>query len=158
MSIGQTSYNRNMTMGFPGMIEGLYNECESALLDEAIGFGLGVVDGTEDEAGTLSSNSVKLPDAATDDFRGVTVHEHREHSYPMDDNGASMPANHIASILRKGKIVVQIDGTATVGDGTVYVTTAGKFTSTEGSNATATGCKFRRVEGDLAILEVNLPQ
>ena len=158
MSIGQTSYNRNMAMGYPGMIEGLYDECESAMLDEAVGFGLGVVDGAETEAGTLSSISVKLPDANTDTFRGITVHEHMENSYPYSSDGVTMPAGHVASIMRKGKIVVQIDGTATVGDGTVYVTTAGKFTSTAGSNATATGCKFRRVEGDLAVLEVNLPQ
>lgn len=159
MSIGQTSYNRNMAMGYPGMIEGLYDECESAMLDEAVGFGLGVVDGAETAAGTLSSKSVKLPDASTDTFRGITVHEHMENSYPYSSDGVTMPAGHVASIMRKGKVVVQTEGTVTVGSGTVYVTTAGKFTSTEGTNATATGCVFRRAETalNLALVEVNLP-
>ena len=160
MGIAQTSYNRNMAMGFPGMIEGLYDECESAVLDEAIGFGLGVVDGASSSNGTLGSNSVKLADDNTGVFRGITVHEHRENSYPYSSDGVTMPAGHVASILRKGKIVVPTDGTATVGSATVYVTTAGKFTSTAGDNATATGCSFRRVDASagLAILEVNLPQ
>jgi len=54
---------------------------------------------------------------------------------------------------------VQTEGTVTVGSGPVYVTTAGKFTSTAGTNATATGCVFRRAETalNLALVEVNLP-
>ena len=56
---------------------------------------------------------------STDTFRGITVHEHMENSYPYSSDGVTMPAGHVASIMRKGKVVVQTEGTVTVGSGTV---------------------------------------
>mgnify|MGYP000973152049 CR=1 FL=1 len=157
MGIGQTSYDLTMDLGFPGMIAD-NGPCvaESFVADEAIGFGLGVVKGATTDAKTPTGESVKLPDEQTDVFRGVTRHKHLENSYPYTEGSSTYAEADIVDVVRKGKIWVQIDGTCTI-DGTVYVTTDGKFTSTEGTNTIATGCVFRKVETDKAILEINLP-
>ena len=159
MGIGQTSYSQKMGPGFPGMAadNGDYS-CEAFILDVAAGFGLGVVAGALSAAQTASGGSVKLPTAQGDVFRGITAHKHKEHGYHDSNVAVTYAANEIADIIRKGRRWVQTDGTCTI-DGTVYVTTDGKFTSTAGSNATATTGVFRRIESTLsmAILEINLP-
>jgi len=160
VGLGQTTYNTKMQAMIAGMIVGLDHQIESFICDEAIGFGLGVVKGAITNGGNLNKGSVKLPDANTDVFRGISILRHGENPYPYSSSGDTYAQNEVAGIMRKGQAVVQTDGDSNTIDSTVYVTTDGKFTSTEGTNATATGCVFRSIDTalGLAILEVNLPQ
>lgn len=159
MGIGQSSYDMKMSAAIAGMLaDNGDHHSEAFIMDEEIGFGLGVVKGAISDGYNASGESVALPDDANGVFRGITVFKHGEHSYPYADGGNKLAAGDVGTVLRRGRVWVQIDGTATV-DGTVYITTAGKFTSTQGSNSTATTAVFRRVDTalGLAIVEVNLP-
>ena len=72
----QTSVNLNMNPFFAGqIIDSRDRVIESHPADAAIGFGYGVVAGA-------GSDSVKLPTASTDVFRGVAAHNHKEQAYP----------------------------------------------------------------------------
>jgi hypothetical protein len=158
---GQTEYNRKMDPAFAGMPadNGPHDDYD-AVLEEDIGFGLGVVKGSVTDAGTLLGGGIKLPDAQADIFRGVTMYTPKEGAYPFVSGGASLKQGEVASIRRKGRIWVQTDGESNTLDTTVYITTAGKFTSTAGTNATATGAVFAFIDSarGIAILDVNLPQ
>lgn len=159
MGIGQSSYDMKMNAAIAGMIaDNGDHHCEAFIMDEEVGFGLGVVKGAITDGYNASGESVALPDDANGVFRGITVFEHGENSYPYADGGNKLAANSVGTIMRRGRAWVQTDGTVTV-DGTVYITTAGKFTSDQGTNSTATTAVFRRVEAvlGLAVVEVNLP-
>ena len=161
MSIGQTSYDLKMQAAIAGMIaDNGDHYCETAIVEESdgIGFGLGVAVGAVTDGYNSLGKGAKIPDSAADTFLGVTVFKHKENSYPYADGGSKLAQNEAASIMRKGRIWVQTDGVVAV-DVTVYVTTAGKFTTTADSNLEVPTGVLRRIESDLdlAVLEINMP-
>ena len=161
MSIGQTSYDLKMQAAIAGMIaDNGDHHCETAIVEESdgIGFGLGVVVGDVIDGYNSLGKGAKIPESDNDTFLGVTVFKHKENSYPYADGGNKLAQNEAASIMRKGRIWVQTDGTVAV-DSDVYVTTAGKFTTTSSSNLAVPTGVLRRIESDLglAVLEINMP-
>lgn len=161
MSIGQTSYDLKMQAAIAGMIaDNGDHHCETAIVEESdgIGFGLGVAVGAVTDGYNSLGKGAKKPDSAADIFLGVTVFKHKENSYPYADGGNKLAQNEAASIMRKGRIWVQTVGVVAV-DATVYVTTAGKFTTTSSSNLAVPTGVLRRIESDLglAVLEINMP-
>lgn len=161
MSIGQTSYDLKMQAAIAGMIaDNGDHHCETAIVEESdgIGFGLGVAVGDVTDGYNSLGKGAKIPESNADTFLGVTVFKHKENSYPYADGGSKLAQNEAASIMRKGRIWVQTDGVVAV-DSTVYVTTAGKFTTTQGTNLEVPTGVLRRIESDLdlAVLEINMP-
>jgi len=162
MSIGQTSYDLKMQAAIAGMIaDNGDHHCETAIVEESdgIGFGLGVAVGDVTDGYNSLGKGAKIPESSSEDtFLGVTVFKHKENSYPYVDGGNKLAQNEAASIMRKGRIWVQTDGVVAV-DAPVYVTTAGKFTTTSSSNLAVPTGVLRRIESDLglAVLEINMP-
>lgn len=155
--MSQTAYNQNMAASYAGMKADAGNDrVESYLAEETNGipFGYGVV------AGTDPLTQVKLPDADTDEFRGIALHTHKQAS----GIGASLTALYkdedMVNVGRQIVAWVEVDEAVTV-DAAAYCTTAtGKFGVTSGAGhiAVPTGVFRSTTTGaGLAKLEINLP-
>lgn len=144
--MSQTSYSQSMGENFAGMLADARDKVvESKTAEEEILFGYGVCAGATD-----AENGVKLPDADTEVFRGIAIHEHNE--------DGKYPANSTVNVLRRGECVV-VTADAVVLDAAAYiVATTGKFTDSGAGNI-ATGGKFKETvdAAGLARVEINLP-
>jgi len=155
--MSQTSYSRDFPAeAYAGMkADSRYDFVESLQAEEATGipFGYGVV------SGTLARTQCKLPDADTDEFRGIALHIHKEPSAIATED-AEYVNTEAVSVLRQGAVWAVTDGTlVTIGAAAYVETASGKLTGTAGSNI-ATGGVFRTVQATdtgLAIVEINKP-
>ena len=158
-------YNFTLDKAQAGQKAGLdFDHVESFAAEGAVPFGRGVVHGTNPE------KQVTVPEDATGVFAGVSVFTHsREQTLNQDasmgaqfSGGAQYRDTDTVSTLRKGRIYVLVTEAVEPGeDAYVDVTTEGeegKFTNVDADNL-ATGGVFRSAadEGELAIVEVNLP-
>jgi hypothetical protein len=147
----QTSVNINMNPFFAGQIIDTRNHViESHPADVEIAFGLGVVAGA-------GADSVKLPTADTEVFRGITVHNHREQPYPTAA-GTSYAAKAMVPTGRVGVFGI-VTSKAVTKDTAAYLNvTTGTFTDSN-SGTIATGGKFRTTvaAAGLSTIEINLP-
>lgn len=104
----QTSYTDENDLGFEGMIADTAQRTVDSLTNEessAVPFGRGVIGGTDDD-------QFKLPSAATDKMRGITVHSQVTED-PTDDGIA---AKETAGVMREGRIIVTPETTIAIGD------------------------------------------
>ena len=141
-----------------------FDHVESFAAEGAVPFGRGVVHGTNPE------KQVAVPADDTGTFAGISVFTHsREQTLNQDatmgeqfSGGAQYRDKDTVSTLRKGRIYALVTAAVEAGeDAYVDVLTEGeegKFTNVDTDNL-ATGGVFRSAadEGELAILEVNLP-
>ena len=141
-----------------------FDHVESFAAEGAVPFGRGVIHGTNPE------KQVAVPADALGTFAGVSVFTHsREQTLNQDasmgeqfSGGAQYRDKDTVSTLRKGRIYVLVTAAVEAGeDAYVDVLTEGeegKFTNVDVDNL-ATGGVFRSAadEGELAIVEVNLP-
>ena len=141
-----------------------FDHVESFAAEGAVPFGRGVVHGTNPE------KQVAVPADDTGIFAGISVFTHsREQTLNQDatmgeqfSGGAQYRDKDTVSTLRKGRIYVLVTAAVEAGeDAYVDVLTEGeegKFTNVDTDNL-ATGGVFRSAadEGELAIVEVNLP-
>lgn len=154
--MSQTSYNYNMPVSQAGQLADIRdNLIESFSAQGAVGLGLAVM------AGTDKDRQVKVPAAASDVFRGVSVADQAiEQGYKTGTvtyaDTATVPT------LRRGAIWVQVAVNVSTDDAAYFVPTTGQFSNTSNSSANGAvpGGVFRSagVAGGLAKLEINLPR
>ena len=147
--MSQTAYDLVPAAAFAGMLADLTNHTiETLVADESdIGFGLAVAQGDDD-------NTCELPDSSGDLIRGVSVHKHCE--------TGQYETSEVVSILRQGKIWVNVDATVTKG-GQVFVrhnTANGSFLAADdGANASLLANArwgSSRTGAGLVVLEIDL--
>lgn len=111
------------TVGFPGQLADLSPSTkESMVQGEAsaeIPFGAGITIGTVGDISTVASpTTAVLPSSSESDFEGVVLHSH---SYvPAAGYGAELGTTGVKpkamlSILRKGRVYVQVEDAVTAG-------------------------------------------
>ena len=108
--MSQTSYDVNQPVALPGLIADLTDDMyiESAANEEAdaVEYGKAVIEGTADD------QFLRVTDAAQA-VLGVTVHEH---DAPVDCEGGNLiKPKRTASIMRRGKIYVQVEDAVSKG-------------------------------------------
>jgi hypothetical protein len=132
------------------IIDSRNHTIESHPADAAIGFGYGVVVGA-------GSDSVKLPAASTDTFRGVAVHNHKEQAYPTAA-GAAYAAGDVVPTGRVGLFGILTSKAVTKDTAAYLDPSTGKFTDSN-SSTIATGGVFKTTvtAAGLSTLEINLP-
>ena len=102
--MSQTTYQVNQPVALPGLIADLTDDMyiESAANEEvaSVEYGKAVI------AGTADTQFLRVTDAAQD-VLGVTVHEH---DAQVDcDEGNLIKTGRTASVMRRGKIYVQVE-------------------------------------------------
>ena len=120
-----------------------------------IPFGVGV------QLGTDAATQVKKYAGGT--FWGVAVRD--ETISGLDGSGNVItfpyyPDGHAVSVLRKGPIVVEVEGAVAVGDPVYCNDTTANFQKTNTGAHEVVGAKFITAaakDGDLAVIELNLP-
>lgn len=152
----QTSYNILMGVGIAGEFYDTRNHVvESAVCESAtIGFGLGVVKGTDERM-------VALPTSTGNTFKGVAMQRHKEQGYPFAAPSANYTQNDIVGYMTQGAAFVQASK-AVAADAAAYLIVsgddAGKFTDSN-SGTLATGGYFKNTitEAGIVGLELNRP-
>jgi hypothetical protein len=152
----QTSYSYNMPVAQAGQLADIRdNVIESFSAQGVIGLGLAVV------AGTDKDRQGKLPAAASDVFRGVSVADQAlEQGYKT---GVVQYADtSTVPVLRRGQIWVTVAVNVSADDAAFFVPTTGQFSNTANAaaNGAVPGGVFRSsgTAGGLAKLEINLPR
>lgn len=150
--MSQTTYNANFAKAFEGLLADVNNmDTLSKVGEGAIGFGLGVVQGTLDE-------QAKAPTVITQKVLGVSIHKHIENGDTLDKRAFG--------VLRKGRIWVKVEEDVVAGDDVFMravitgVEVAGAFRASADSTDCidlSTKCEFRTsaLAGELAVLDVN---
>lgn len=147
--MSQTAYDLVPAAAFAGMLADLTDHViETLVADESdIGFGLAVAQGDDD-------TSCELPDNTGDKIRGVSMHKHCE--------TGQYETGEVVSLLRRGKIWVNVDATVTKG-GDVYVkhnSSNGTFLAADdaGNASKLAGAVWgsSRTGAGLVVLEVDL--
>jgi len=103
----QDSYSLSIEKGYAGLLADINPiRTISGVVEETngIGFGLGVIKGTNDK-------QVKLPSSDSDSLVGITIHSHVFENNA--DNVAIMADEQIASVLQEGSIYVQPEDSVT---------------------------------------------
>lgn len=118
--MSQTTYLINQPVALPGLIADLTDDMyiESAANEETadVEYGKAVI------AGTADDQFLRVTDAAQD-VLGVTVHEH---DADVDCNGGNLiKSKRMASIMRRGKIYVQVEDAVLKGAAPFVRVTAG---------------------------------
>ncbi len=155
-------YADNQALGVEGQLADTDLRSVMGLINSeatAVAYGLGVVDkgdGTFEEL-----------DAAYKDVGGVNLLEHAEDN--ADEAVASTPSKRMASVLRKGKVIVKVETAVSPGDDAYCRFTTGVLDNTQatkggwgadddsGTRRHVKGAKFRSAaaKGGLAVLELN---
>ncbi len=133
----------------------------------------GVIHGDGDKAaeGTVPFGvGVQLGTAATQvkkfaggTFWGVAVRD--ETITGLDGSGnvvvfSYYPDGHAVSVLRKGSVVIEVEGAVTVGAAVYCNDTTGNFQAASSGGTLVSGAQFvtaAAADGDLAEIELNLP-
>lgn len=160
----QLTYNIDQPEAFAGLIgDSAVTRKESFLAEAAVGFGLGLVDGTD------INRQVKVPTGTGDTVRGISIHQHVEQALVT---GVSEYADEDAvSVMRQGTIWMRQEtsdvGTLAVDD-TVSINVAiggaqlGRVTSVAAANVSIPTAVCRKLSTDpegngIALIEINLP-
>lgn len=152
----QIDYNLTLTEGQEGLVTDLRpNTIISKIAEGVVGFGRALV------AGTDATSQVKIPSAAGQVFRGVSVG-----TWAMERNSL-LNAEYIdkstVSVLRKGEIWVTVKGDVVIDTQVYYYISganAGLFTSAVTNTAQLLpGAVFTSsaLDGELATIELILP-
>ena len=110
----QTSYDQNMAIGIAGQLADLSDhDIVTGLCEVSAGaeFGVGVRKGSAEQG-------FVLPSATGQKLLGVTVHTHRADNLALA-GAAGIPDGETNPLLRKGRVIVKVDG-AVVADGPVF--------------------------------------
>ena len=139
----QTNYNFDFNRAFAGMkSDARFDEVVTGIAEGSIGFGYGVVIGT-------AQSQVKVPATATDSFRGIALHIHKEQSTAGVQDAQYLDEEAV-SVLTQGAVIVPWAGGASPTlNGKValrwQVSDIGKFQETADANAFITGARLRDV-------------
>jgi hypothetical protein len=160
----QTSVSTNFGLGYAGM-RADNGPCDTLSCynrnGTAIPFGLALVKGTGDR-------DVKLPvgGSVAADFMGLAEFTHAYKNYDLA-SPLGIPIGGMVDVARKGRYLVQVDGTVVAGGPVFMRIAAGTGTQLgafRGDADTAscvalTGLKFlsAATAGNLAIVEINIP-
>lgn len=157
----QTSYSRDFSEAFAGLLGDIRpNTIVTGIAEGTVGFGLGVVAGT-------NSDQVKVVNASTDTLRGISVHQHVEQS-TAGAQDATYDDEDAVGVMTKGTVWMPVETTTADPsvDDAAYINvavTAEKGSVTEVSTGNlATGGKIRKLATDpaglaIALVEINLP-
>jgi hypothetical protein len=140
-----------MDKGFKGAIaDSKHVDADSKVLEVGsaaeIEFGSPVKQGTADE-------NCKHLDSDGDKIQGIFKHRHVEDGLIYD--------GMVNSIIRKGRVFVEVSETVAIGDKAYYVRATKNYSKTAGagSNEVVSGeFKSSALVGEIAILEINLSQ
>lgn len=155
--MSQSSYAINQGEGRPGLQYDIgLNDVYSLAAEVAIPFGKFVCKGSAD-------TQCKLPGAGTDvtditKARGVSLHTNTV-QHPYDNSSEVYPITDTVSVLKRGRVWVQVDSDFTSNDPVLVVASgadAGTFSAASGS--VLEGAKFLNSgsANGLAILEFDL--
>lgn len=142
----------NMDKGFKGAIaDSRHVDADSKVIETAsaveLEFGSPVKAGSSDElCQHLSADGDKV--------HGLLKHKHVEDGIIVD--------KEVVSIIRKGRLYVEVGEAVAVGDKAYYNRATKKYTKTSGagSNEIVSG-EYKSTalaDGDIAVLDINLPQ
>ena len=154
--MSQTSYAIEAGRATAGMLgdtgHDMYHVSRAAE-DTAIGFGLGVIQGTDPET------QAKLATATGGTFLGVTLHQHAL----QDESADGFVEDEVMTVMRKGRVWVQTNEAVAAGDDVFFVYTgadAGKFRNDlTNADQVSAGAEFLAYDSGtgLALLSLNLP-
>ena len=159
----QTSYSINQGISQAGMLADLGNNDVVSKYDTldslGVAFGLGLAQGAADD-------QVHLPSASTDKFVGISVLvQHKEQQ--LGTGLVNYKQGDMISVLRKGRVWVQVDSAVVAGApvfcrfaaGSGSVLGSFRADADTGSASQVMGSVFTSsaVAGGLAIVDINLP-
>jgi len=162
--MSQTEYNIDQPEAFAGLKgDAGFDRVESFLAEGAIGFGLGLI------AGTNTEREVKIPTATGGEVRGISLQQHVEKT--LITGVAEYKDEEAVSVIRQGLVWMRQEtndtGTLAIDDA-VNINVAiggverGRVTSVAGGNTPIPTGVCRKLSTDpdgfgIALIEINIP-